>query len=75
MHILIKSVQGIMGSGMIKSLYNSKFESLARYGIIFWGVERESIVIFKLQKRVIRIMCGVGRDTSRRQQNSKIVRY
>ena len=36
---LIKSVQGIMGSGMIKSLYHSKFESLARYGIIFWGVK------------------------------------
>jgi hypothetical protein len=64
---LIQLAQGIMGSGMIKSLYHSKFESLARYGIIFWGVERESIVIFRLQKRVIRTMCGVGRNTSCRQ--------
>ena len=35
---IIKSAQGILGSGMIKSLYHSKFESLVKYGIIFWGV-------------------------------------
>ena len=52
---------------MIKSSHHSKFESLARYGIILWGAERESIVIFKLQKRVIRTVCGVGRDTLCRQ--------
>jgi len=56
-----------MGSGMIRSLYHSKFESLVRYGIIFWGVENESISVFKLQKRVIRTMCGVGKSTSYRQ--------
>ena len=61
---LIISVQGQMGFNMIKCLYHVKFESLARYGINFWGVERESIVIFRQQKRVIRNMCGVGRDTS-----------
>ena len=32
---IIKSVQGIMGSGRIRSFYHSKFELLARYGIIF----------------------------------------
>jgi len=64
---IIKSVQGIMGSGMIRSLYHSKFESLVRYGIISWGVENENILIFKLQKRVIRTMCGVGKSTSCRQ--------
>jgi len=50
---IIKSVQGMMGSGMIRSLNHSKFESLVRYGIIFWGAENESISVFKLQKRVI----------------------
>jgi len=64
---IIKLVQGMMGSGMIRSLYHSKFESLVRYGIIFWGVENESISVFKLQKRVIRTMCGVGKSTSYRQ--------
>jgi len=56
---IIKSVQGIMGLGMIRSLYHSKFESLVRYGIIFWGADSENIPIFKLQKRVIQSMCGL----------------
>jgi len=42
------------------SFYHSKFESLVRYGIIFWGADNERIPIFKLQKRVIRRMCGAG---------------
>ena len=52
---------------MIKSLHHSKFESLVKYGIIFWGVENESILIFRLQKRVVRTMCGVGKSESCRQ--------
>ena len=50
----------ITGHNALKCLQTS-------LSVIFWGVERESIVIFKLQKRVIQIMCGVGRDTSCRQ--------
>jgi hypothetical protein len=38
-----------------------------RYGILFWGADNESIPIFKLQKRVIRIIGGVGTGTSCRQ--------
>jgi hypothetical protein len=34
---IIKSVQGIMGLGRIRSFYHSKFESLVRYAIIFRG--------------------------------------
>jgi len=50
-----------------RSFYQSKFESLVRYGIILGGVENDSVSIFKLQKRVIRTMCGVGKSTSCRQ--------
>ena len=32
---IIKSFEAIMGLGMIRSFYHSKFESLVRYGIIF----------------------------------------
>lgn len=52
---------------MKRSIYYSKFQALLRYGIIFWGADNESISIFKLQKRVIRIMGGVGTGTSCRQ--------
>jgi hypothetical protein len=34
---IIKSVEGIMGLGMIRSFWHSNFESLVRYGIIFGG--------------------------------------
>ena len=49
---------------MIRSFYHSKYESLVRYSIIFWGAGNESIPIFKLQKRVFRSMCGAGTGTS-----------
>ena len=42
-------------------------ELLVKYGIIFWGVENESISIFRLQKRVVRTTCGVGKSVSCRQ--------
>jgi hypothetical protein len=34
---LIKSLKEIMSSCMIGSIYHSKFQSLLRYGIIFFG--------------------------------------
>jgi len=61
---LITSVQGLMGFNLMKFLYHAKFESIARYCIIFWRVKRESIVIFRQQKILIPTMCGVGRGTS-----------
>jgi hypothetical protein len=64
---IIKSVQGIMGLGRIRSFYRSKFESLVSSGIIFWGADNESIPIFKLQKKVIWRVCGAGTGTSCRQ--------
>jgi molybdate-binding protein len=33
---IIKLVQRILGLGMKRSFHHSKFESLVRYGIIFW---------------------------------------
>ena len=52
---------------MIRSIHHSKLQSLLTYGIIFWGGDNESIPIFKPQKSVIQIMCGVDTATSCRQ--------
>jgi len=38
--------------------YLAYFQSIIRYGIIFWGNANKSCKVFKLQKRVIRIMSG-----------------
>lgn len=37
-------------------VYHALFESHLRYGIIFWGNATDSIHIFRLQKRAIRII-------------------
>jgi len=39
-------------------VYFAYFHSVVRYGIIFWGIATNSYKVFKLQKRVIRIMSG-----------------
>ena len=64
---IFKLLQAVTGSGMIRSFYNSNFESLIRCGIIFCRAYNESIPIFKLQKRVIRSMCGAWIGTVCRQ--------
>ena len=40
----------------IKALYYANFNSLIRYGVIFWGDSVDSNKIFILQKRVLRTM-------------------
>jgi hypothetical protein len=49
---------------MIRSIYHSKFQSLLRYGTVFWWGDNENKDILKLQKRVIQIMFGVGTGAS-----------
>jgi len=47
-------------------VYFSCFHSIMSYGIIFWGNSHYSINIFKIQKRIIRIMTYSNRrDTCR----------
>ena len=41
-------------------IYFSYFHTIIRYGIIFWGNSTNSCRVFKLQKRVLRIMPGTG---------------
>jgi hypothetical protein len=48
-------------------MYFSNFESYLRYGIILRGGDRARDSIFKLQKCVLRVICGVSSHTSCRQ--------
>jgi hypothetical protein len=43
------------------TLYYSNFYSHIKYGIIFWGNSIESDRVFILQKKIIRLMCFVGK--------------
>jgi hypothetical protein len=63
----MRSLKETVSLYMIKSIYYSKLQSCLKYGIIFWGGESENISIFKLQKRVIRIISGTSTYSSCRQ--------
>jgi hypothetical protein len=45
-------------------VYPSYFRSIIRYGIIFWGNSNNISRVFKLQKKVIRIISGAGFQNS-----------
>jgi hypothetical protein len=64
---MVKTLKETMSPYMITNIYFSNFESCFRYGIILWGGDKESKNIFKLQKRVLRVISGVSNRTSCRQ--------
>jgi hypothetical protein len=45
-------------------MYFAIFHLHLRYGIQFWGEDRKSIKILKMQKNVTRLNSNVGRDAS-----------
>jgi hypothetical protein len=49
---IIKSLRRVLSPKMLRSIYFRKFQSLLRYGIIFWGSESNSIKVFRMQKSV-----------------------
>jgi len=53
-------------------IYFSSVHSIISYGIIFWGNSSHSNTIFKLQKRVIRIMMNAGNGQSCRKLFKKL---
>jgi len=38
-----------------------------RYGILFWGGDSQNTKVFKLQKKVVRLICNVTRKMSCRE--------
>jgi len=45
---------------VMRQVYFAHFHSLISYGLIFWGNSVEAVRVFKMQKRVIRLLCGLG---------------
>jgi hypothetical protein len=56
--------QGTTSVNIIKSMYFANFHTHFRYAILFFGGDGESKKNFKLQKKVMRFISNVGRDTS-----------
>ena len=63
----MRSVKPYMSQQMLIAIYYSYFHSIKSYGIMFWGQSAYSIRLFRLQKRIIRIMMGCkSRDSCRK---------
>jgi len=60
----IRAIKQFVSLKSLISVYSSYFHSLMMYGIIFWGNSPISRDIFKIQKRVIRIITNKSRRDS-----------
>jgi hypothetical protein len=62
----IKVITPLMPEDILKIIYHSYVHSIITYGIIFWGNSPHNTDIFKIQKRIIRIMTkSRSRDSCR----------
>jgi len=52
----MRSVKPHVTISTLKIIYFSYFHSVMTYGLLFWGNSPDSIKIFRLQKKIIRIM-------------------
>jgi hypothetical protein len=59
---MIKSLEEILSPNMIRNIYFAKFQSLLRFGILFWGGLGGELNtrIQRIQKRSIRLMVGAS---------------
>jgi hypothetical protein len=68
----MKRLVHILNLGTLKVIYFVHFHSLISYGIIFWGNSPTMHKVFLIQKRILRIMLGLGPRCSYRRQFVKL---
>ena len=69
---IIRSAKTHMSALSLKVIYYAFFHSVMSYGIIFWGNSSHSYIIFRIQKKAIRIMEGCGNRVSCRNLFKKL---
>jgi len=63
----MRLIKLLISQHMLKAIYYSQFHSIILYGLMFWGNSTHSVRIFRMQKRIIRIMTGSrSRDSCRK---------
>jgi len=60
-YYVIQSLKTITSISILRNEYFENFHSHLRYGILFWGGDPQTIIIFKLKKKVVRLICNVKR--------------
>ena len=71
----MRIIKPYMPPETLKIVYHSTFNSVISYGLPFWGTSPHSKKIFRMQKRIVRIMMGCRRLDSCRNlfKNLKIL--
>jgi hypothetical protein len=64
-----------MSVSSLKVIYYALFHLVMSYGIIFWGNPSHSSIIFRIQKKAIRIMEGCGNRVSCRNLFKKLTNF
>jgi len=54
----VQSVKSYVSLNTLKMIYHSYFPSVMTYDLLCWGHSSDRIKIFRLQKKIIRIMMG-----------------
>ena len=60
-YYIIQSLKSVTSLNTLRSVYFANFHSHLRYGILFWGSDPQSKKVFKIQKKVVRLICSVPR--------------
>jgi hypothetical protein len=50
-YFIITMLKETTSYNIISFIYHSYFQSRLKYGIIFWGADKDSIKVFRIQKR------------------------
>jgi hypothetical protein len=61
---VIRTMSSYSNISTLKMIYFANFHSLLEYSIVFWGNSTGSEKVFRLQKRIIRLMTGSNARTS-----------
>jgi len=69
---IIRSLKPLLLFESLKTVYFSTVHSIISYGIIFWGISTHSKIIFKIQKRIIRIITNSDNKISCRDLFKKL---
>jgi len=69
---IIRSLKPLLSFESLKMVYFSTVHSIISYGIIFWDISTHSKIIFKIQKRIIRIITNSDNKDSCRDLFKKL---
>jgi hypothetical protein len=64
---IINSLRNSVNNSILRTMYFACFHSHLRYGVTLWGGDWEALILFRLQKTVVRVMCKVRQSTSCRE--------